>query len=106
ITDFVGCSDTFTQTITIDSLPNTNIIVLDSVFCAGQEIEFDLDIVQMGLTNTTWFFQDEQAAINRWPVKHGFIEGGKYTVSVFSSYRSCGFAVDTVQITVAPQPKI
>lgn len=106
VKDFVPCTDTFTRTIVVDSLPFLGFSASDSSFCEGQGVTFIADYSSNGLTGFIWNFGDGTFVPDVDQVIHAFDSAGIFTVALTGQYRVCPDITVTKPIEVRPFPTI
>ena len=99
-TNFVPCSDTVIQSITVDTISGMTLVATDTVLCSGQQVMFTGLYASEGNTNTLWSITDGFSMDGINPVLHSFDGAGTYVVSVTATYRACPSASSSRTITV------
>lgn len=108
VTDYLGCQDSITLSIQVDS---TGYIFFDTdkeSVCLGDEIIFTGDYYAPGATAVQWDFNDGVTidGIAENMHRHSYPEPGTYTVTYSVDYRICPGLTASKQITVKPYPEI
>jgi gliding motility-associated-like protein len=106
VKDFVPCFDTATVTIVVDSQSTVDIVVSDTVICAGQKINLEGLHLREGMVSYTWNMADGIVITNEDPVAHTFEMPGLYLVTLAVDYFVCNDSTDEQLITVKPHPLI
>ncbi len=105
-TNFVPCSDTFTQTIVVDTISGIKMDVTDSVLCRGKNVTFTATYATQGSTGNIWSVTDGFTMIDVNPIIHAFDAPGQFTVSVKANYRACPETTASKLITVYAYPDV
>ena len=105
-TNFVPCSDTFTQTIVVDTISNIKLDATDTVLCRGKNITFTATYATQGSTGNIWTVNDGFTMNDVNPVIHAFDAAGQFLVSVNAKYRACPETTATKLITVYAYPDV
>lgn len=105
-TNFVPCSDTFTQTLVVDTISGIKLIATDTVLCRGKDITFTALYAHEGDTGNVWGINDGFAMTNVNSLQHSFDGAGSYVVSVTAQYRACPETTATRNIRVYDYPDL
>jgi gliding motility-associated-like protein len=105
-TNFVPCSDTFTQTVVVDTISNINMLATDTTVCRGKNITFTALYAGEGSTGNIWSISDGFTMNNVNPILHGFDQAGQFIVTVTALYRACPETTATRVINVFSYPDI
>lgn len=106
VTDFLGCKDTATHVIVVDSLGSINFGQTDKSLCLGNTIIFDGYFSPWGVNKTIWNLGDGTIKENIARVPHAYTQPGTYTVTFSADYRICPPTVFTQQIVIRSHPVI
>jgi gliding motility-associated-like protein len=105
-TNFVPCSDTVTQTLTIDTISGMTMLATDTVLCSGQAVTFTGLYASEGNTGNVWGVSDGYKMENLNPILHSFDGAAIYTVTVTAKYRACPEATSSRTIRVYSYPEV
>ena len=105
-TNFVPCSDTAYQTVTVDSQTEMSIHLSDSVLCRGAVITLNSTYTNIGNTGMVWTFGDGDSIRDDNPTRHAYYQTGTFTVTAISRYRVCAEVSVSKTVTVIPNPGI
>ena len=105
-TNFVPCSDTFTQTVVVDTISNINMLATDTTVCRGKDITFTALYAGEGSTGNVWSISDGFSMVNVNPILHGFDQAGQFIVTVTAQYRACPETTATKIINVFSYPDV
>ncbi len=105
-TNFVPCSDTFAQTVVVDTISNIKMLATDTTVCRGKDITFTALYASEGSTGNTWSISDGYSMINVNPILHGFDQAGQFIVTVTALYRACPETTATKIINVFSYPDV
>ena len=106
VTDYLGCKDSASQLIFVDSTGAIFYTVSDSVICAGDVINFKGDFSRVGNVSTLWEFGDGNQHADREETMYAFDLPGKYTVKFTSFNRVCPDTFTTREMLVNPYPRV
>lgn len=107
ISDFIGCKDTATKTVRVDSLTIIHMSFLDSTICAGEEVRINATYEDVGSTGAVWDFGDGiiQTTFGH-NIDHSYEHPGVYNISMTATGRVCADVTATLPVNVQPQPII
>lgn len=107
VTNGLPCTDSFTKTVVVDKYPSLDFTRLDTVICAGDNVEFLGTVSTEGLNSLTWDFGDGTPQIlNERSITKAYETPGVYTVTANADYRICPDTSFSRQIVVNAIPKI
>ena len=107
VTDFVPCTVSSYQVITVDTMTPIIISVSDSVLCQGAVATFTGLYSVAGNTSLTWALGDGTDSVKgKNPMVYSYNSADVYTLTVIATFRACPDEVATRKITVLPQPQI
>jgi gliding motility-associated-like protein len=104
-TDFIGCHDTTTSVITVDSIASIRLDVTDTIFCGGSYVTFTGKYTGIGNTGVTWSFGGDDSVLNINPLVRAF-NPGTYTITATPHFRLCRDSSVSRVISVLPQPSL
>ncbi|MEO6831457.1 MAG: PKD domain-containing protein [Chitinophagaceae bacterium] len=102
----LGCVDSFSKIIVVDTLPFVRFKNPDTVICEGQAVHLIADYLKVGNTGTTIDLGDGTVFQNRDTVVYSFANAGTYNVTITGHYRICPDLPDTQIIRVDPYPRV
>ncbi len=109
IIDGLLCSDTFSSTVVVDSVPYISLRGEPREICVGQLITFESNYTAWGNTGISWNFGDvdfirDISKDGHDYVSHAYDKAGIYPIVFSTSYRACEdtFATDTVYVIALP----
>ena len=105
-TNFVPCSDSFIQTVVVDTISNIGMLATDTTICRGKDITFTAQYAGEGSTGNVWSITDGFGMTSVNPLVHGFDQAGQYIVSVTAQYRACPETTATKIINVFSYPDV
>lgn len=105
-TDFLGCIDTATLVVHVDSASSIGLTLSNGSVCIGKAVTLAGDYSNVGLVGITWSFGDSSSESNVNPVSHAYDAVGTYTITATVDYRVCPQATATTTATVLPTPMI
>ena len=105
-TNFIPCSDTAYETISVDSLSGISLTFSDSVMCTGNAVTFSGIYTSIGNTGDTWNFGNGDSISNINPVTFAYTGPGTYTVTLSAQYRACPTVSISHSISVFSAPII
>ncbi len=105
-TNFIPCSDTARETISVDSASIISLSLTDTAICTGNSIAFSGVYTSIGSTGITWNFGDGDSISNINPVTYAYSTFGHFTITLNTYYRACGMVSATHDISVYPVPLI
>lgn len=105
ISDFIGCKDTITKEIRVDSLTIINLSLEDNNICAGEEAKIHATYADEGSTGAIWDFGDGivQTTFTH-NIDHSYEIPGSYTIKMTATGRVCPDVEATIPLNVQPQP--
>jgi len=106
ITDFLGCKDTATHKIFVDSTGAITYTASDTIICPGDLVKFVGNFSEIGNIGTTWNFSDGNVHTNVSSTEYSFEEVGTYPVKFTALNRVCPDTTYSKDIVVKPQPII
>lgn len=106
VTDFLGCADSFTRKIVVDSVGFVSFNTDKENICVGEEIKFIGDYSDYGYVSAIWDLKDGVTIEDSTEFFHSYTEPGTYDVSFDLTYRICPPEVYTGQIVVKPIPNV
>lgn len=89
VEDFLGCKDSFSIKIIVDSAGFVNFSADKQEVCVGDEIKFNGDYSDYGYESAVWNFGDGVTKNDSRLLNHSFREPGTYKVTFDVSYRLC-----------------
>lgn len=105
--DFLGCRDTFTKSIYVDSTGGIYFAyVSDTTLCVGDMVFFEGDYSKVGNVGLAWDFGDGNRVIDTGKVGYSYDAPGEYTAVFTSINRICPDTSATQKISVFPYPYI
>ncbi len=100
-----NCTLRDTVTVSVDSLPELTLAVLDSALCAGSRIRLWVDYTTDGLDSLTWSFGDGVPFIAKSDtVSYLYDEAGAFTVQIKGYYRVCPDDSIVADLVIYPYP--
>lgn len=106
IADFIGCMDTATRTIVVDTNTFISFTVSDSTLCEGQQVTFQSNYATVGNTGITWDFGDGTSIANVDTISHAYDTAGIYTVTLTATYRICPDTSFSADLTFNAFPRV
>lgn len=106
ITDYLGCSDSFSLPIVVDSSGFVFFETNRESVCVGEEIIFKGQYSVYGYVSATWDFGDGVTIPDDTVVYHSYGQPGTYDVTFDIKYRICPDTVYTGQYLVKPIPNV
>lgn len=108
VTDILGCLDTASMVIVVDTMPYLSFTTSDSALCEGNGIRFVAHYLQEGNISASWDFGDGNILPNTPDgiINHAYDASGVYNVEFTATYRNCPDAVFMKPIQVQPFPKL
>jgi gliding motility-associated-like protein len=107
ITDFIGCKDTISKYVRVDSLTEIKISFNDSVICAGEKVYITATYADTGSTGVNWDFGDGIVKTTfDHTIDHSYESAGLYNVHVIATGRVCPDVDSALLLQVDPQPQI
>lgn len=106
LTDYLGCSDSFTLPIVVDSSGYVFFNTDKENVCVGEEIIFKGEYSVFGYISATWDFGDGVTIPDDTVVYHSYAQPGTYDVTFDIKYRICPDTVYTGQYVVKPIPNV
>lgn len=103
----IGCSDTFEQVITVDSIMRPEFDLSRYDICVGSKVDIAAQYGQ-NAKGVQWNFGDG-GTLSTAPVtqiEYGYPNAGTYTISMRVSYRSCPDVTFTRTVVVSESPKV
>lgn len=105
VRDYLGCRDTATHTIVVDSVGSISFDPSDTNLCLGKFIDFYGTYSPLGINSATWNLGDNSdPLLNVTHVRHAYTQPGTYTVTFDADYRICPDVTYTKQLTIKPFP--
>jgi gliding motility-associated-like protein len=105
ITDTLGCIDTFSRLVYIDTPPFVDFTVSDDNICVGDPVFFTDTVAPMTLY-FEWDFGDSKKLVDVHNPTHIWDKPNTYTVTLTGNYRICKPMVVTKLITVNGYPTV
>lgn len=102
----LGCVDSYSKIIVVDTLPFVRFKNPDSVICEGQRLHLVADYLTVGHTGTTIDLGDGTVFQDRDTVDYSFAKAGTYNVTLAGHYRICPDMADTLVVRVDPYPRV
>lgn len=106
ITDSLGCMDSTSKYVYVDSVPFLYLHPERFNICVGEQVTYNLDYLQGTATQVVWNFGDGA----KWSAKgnptHSFDKEGKYWVTVTADFPVCPSITATDSIIVNAYPKV
>ncbi|HEY9176236.1 MAG TPA: PKD domain-containing protein [Flavipsychrobacter sp.] len=106
LTDYLGCSDSFTLPIVVDSSGYVFFNTDKENVCVGEEIVFKGEYSVFGYVSATWDFGDGVTIPDDTVVYHSYAQPGTYDVTFDIIYRICPDTTYTGQYVVKPVPNV
>ena len=106
IKDYLGCADSFTLPIVVDSNGFVFFETNRESVCVGEEIVFKGRYSVYGYTSATWDFGDGVTIPDDTLVYHSYDKPGTYDVIFDIKYRICPDTAYTGQYLVKPIPNV
>lgn len=107
VRDYLGCHDTATHTIVVDSVGSISFDPSDTNLCLGKYIDFYGTYSPLGINSATWDFNDgSDPILNVTHVRHAYTLPGTYTISFAADYRICPDVTYTKILTIKPFPVV
>jgi gliding motility-associated-like protein len=106
VKDFLGCLDTATHIIVVDSAGFADFTASETEICAGQNLNLNGVFSPVGGIGATWDLGDGNSLDNRTKVVYAYDVPGIYNLSFKAFYRICPRVTVTKQIHVKPLPKV
>lgn len=106
ITDYLGCSDSFTLPIVVDSSGFVFFETDKESVCVGEEIVFEGKYSVFGYISAVWKFGDGVEIPDDTLVYHSYDAPGTYDVVFDIKYRICPDTAYTGQYVVKPIPNV
>ncbi|MBZ0100373.1 MAG: gliding motility-associated C-terminal domain-containing protein, partial [Taibaiella sp.] len=106
LTDFLGCSDSFSVPIVVDSNGFVFFETNRESVCVGEEIIFQGKYSVFGYESATWKFGDGVEIPDDTLVYHSYDNPGTYDVTFDIQYRICPDTAYTGQYIVKPIPNV
>lgn len=106
VKDFLGCFDTATHTIVVDSAGFADFSVSEATLCAGQSLNINGVFSPVGSTGASWEMGDGNVLSNRTKLSYAYDVPGKYNLTLHAFYRICPDVAIAKEIHVKPLPKI
>lgn len=104
IQDYLGCIDSFQQTIVVDTLPYATFTTPDTLICQGAAVNLFADYSSVGGTGTTFDMGDGTEFNDVDTVRYSYQNPGTYTINFIANYRICPQATFTRTVIVSPFP--
>ena len=102
IQDTLGCTNTLSNIITVDSIPDVSFTMSDSVSCHGTEIQFT-STTSTNVETWYWDFGDGSFSPDQNPI-HYYPTGGSYTVTLTVTDSTGCSNTATNNILILPSP--
>lgn len=106
ITDYLGCVDSYSLELVVDSTGGITFTTDKENVCIGDEVTFTGDYYKDGALSATWDFKDGVNIPGDEKVYHSYVEQGTYDVSYAVDYRICPDIIVTKGIVVKPVPQV
>jgi gliding motility-associated-like protein len=104
--DGLGCKDTATKIIFIDTIPYVRFIAPDSVLCQGQAVRLLADYLHIGDTGSVINMGDGSIFLNSDTTIYAYSQPGAYDVVFTAKYRACADTSAKLHIVVNPYPGV
>lgn len=104
VTDYLGCKDTFTKEILVDSVGSIAFETPTDVACAGEVIKLFGSYSPVGINDAVWDFGDGLQLLNQQNAEHSYERPGTYTVSFSADYRICPDTTYKIDVNITPFP--
>lgn len=89
VSDNISCSDTAYRTITVDSLPELEMIINRHALCTGESVQLEAKYTREGNNYLSWDFGDNSDVRDVNPTSHAYDKAGTYFITLLSTYRVC-----------------
>ncbi len=99
-----NCTLSDTITVSVDSLPELTLTVLDSALCAGSRIRLLARYTSDGLDSLTWTFGDGMPYIAGDTVSYLYDAAGTFIVQIKGYYRVCPDDSAVADLVIHPYP--
>lgn len=107
VTDYLGCKESMTLSILVDSVGYISFTSDKESVCLGDEIIFTGDYYAPGSNSVSWDFGDGVTKDgDAKDHSHSYPETGTYTINYDVDYRICPDLNISKQITVKPYPEV
>jgi gliding motility-associated-like protein len=106
VTDYLGCKDSASHMIVVDSFGGITFNSSDDRVCLGNKIIFTGDYSPEGLLNATWDFADGNTLGGLKNIVHSYDKTGTYHVSFTADYRICPDTTFYKDVVIKPYPVI
>ena len=104
--DAVPCWDTAMATIVVDSQSTVEIMLSDSVICAGQKVFIESEYLEEGLLTYSWNLGDGILLTDQAPATHTYEYPGTYQINLAIDYHVCNDVTTDKIVTVHAIPSI
>lgn len=105
-TNFVPCSDTAYNYVTVDSFTEMSMALSDTVLCQGTYITLSSNYTNIGLTGTVWDMGNGDSIKDKNPFSYAYLGTGTFNIRHDARYRVCNPVSVTRKVTVIAQPNI
>ncbi|RYD59182.1 MAG: T9SS type B sorting domain-containing protein [Sphingobacteriales bacterium] len=104
--DFLGCLDTATHIVVVDSSGFADFTVSQEAVCAGQSIDLTGVFSPVGSTGASWMMGDGNLLSSRNKLSYAYDAPGVYDLTLSAYYRICPTVQVVKKINVKALPKI
>ena len=102
----IPCYDTFTRTITVDTIATVDLSITSSDSCTNNNISAAVTITGTGYTTTDWALGDGTSMLNTNSVTHTFAGAGEYVITTTSHFRACPDVSASFPVSVNAKPYV
>lgn len=98
-----GCtSQRIAKTVRVWEYPHPQMLITDTVVCAGTYATFSAEPMGEGVEGITWVFDPYDSVRGENPVKHSYSAPGAFTVSAYAYYNYCPDTIMHRDVLVYP----
>lgn len=106
ITDYLGCADSYSVTVVVDSGGFVNIAADRDAVCLGEEVILTGEYSTSGYVSAIWNLGDDVEIPDSNLIYHSYNQPGVYDITFDIDYRICDDVQATAQIVVKPFPEL